>query len=76
MRCLWPHSLQANCTRVSQIKTIQTAGADHVFRISSEIAQGILPAIYAALNATLPSYLEALAEQHGGLPETAAEVID
>ncbi|MBA3463281.1 MAG: cation:proton antiporter [Deltaproteobacteria bacterium] len=77
LRQLAPNAIIiANCNRVSQIKPIQSAGADHVFRISSEIAQGILPAIYAALNATLPSYLEALAEQHGGAPEAATEVID
>jgi len=65
----------ANCTRVSEVKSIRAAGADHVFRTASEVALGILPAIYAALNAGLPSYLEALEEQHGAL-ERRREVID
>lgn len=65
----------ANCTRVSQLRAIRAAGADHVFRISSEVALGILPAIYAALNAELPTYLEALEEQHGA-PDRRREVID
>ena len=65
----------ANCTRVSQVASIRAAGADHVFRIPSEVALGILPAIYAALNAGLPSYLEALEEEHGKL-ERRMEVID
>lgn len=65
----------ANCTRVSQIDSIRAAGADHVFRISSEVALGILPAIYAALNAGLPSYLEALDEEHDAVARRR-EVID
>lgn len=65
----------ANCTRVSQGAALRAAGADHVFRPPTEVALGILPAIYAALNATLPSYLEALAEEHGDLG-ARAEVID
>lgn len=65
----------ANCTRISQVATIRAAGADHVFRISSEVALGILPAIYAALNAGLPSYLEAVEQEHGPLSQRT-EVID
>jgi len=65
----------ANCARVSQVARLRDAGADHVFRISSEAALGILPAIYAALNAGLPSYLEALEEEHGAL-DARREVID
>jgi Kef-type K+ transport system membrane component KefB len=65
----------ANCNRVSQVTSIRAAGADHVFRIPTEVALGILPAIYAALNAGLPSYLEALEEEHGAL-DGRREVID
>jgi Trk K+ transport system NAD-binding subunit len=65
----------ANCTRVSQSGALRAAGADHVFRTPTEVALGILPAVYAALNAALPSYLEALAEEHGAL-EARKEVID
>ena len=46
-----------------------------MFRASTEVALGILPAIYAALNANLPSFQEALDEEHGPL-EGRAEVID
>lgn len=65
----------ANCSRVSQVRVLRAAGADHAFRIPSEVAVGILPAIYAALNAGLPSYLEAIAEEHGAIEERR-EVID
>lgn len=65
----------ANCTRVSQAAAIRAAGADHVFRPPTEVALGILPAIYAALNASLPSYLEAHEEEHGPI-DGRKEVID
>lgn len=65
----------ANCTRVSQVAALRAAGADHVYRAPSEVALGVLPAIYAALNASLPSYLEALEEEHGAI-EKRREVID
>jgi hypothetical protein len=65
----------ANCSQVSQVSSSRAAGADHVFRIPTEVALGILPAIYAALNAGLPSYLEALEEEHGAL-DGRREVID
>ena len=65
----------ANCTRVSDLEPLHQAGADHVFRIPAEAASGVLPAIYAALNAGLPSYLEALEEEHG-VAAARREVID
>ncbi len=65
----------ANCTKGSQVRALRAAGADHVFRAPTEIAQGILPAVYAALNLTLPSYLEALEEEHGS-PEGRDEILD
>jgi Kef-type K+ transport system membrane component KefB len=62
-------------TRVSQVDRLRAAGADHVFRAPTEVALGILPAVYAALNANLPSYQEALEEEHGELGRRA-EVLD
>lgn len=76
LRALAPKAiLIANCTRVSQAAALRAAGVDHVFRAPTEVALGILPAVYAALNANLPSYLEAVEEEHGRL-ESRAEVID
>jgi Kef-type K+ transport system membrane component KefB len=65
----------ANCTRVSQAAAIRAAGANHVFRPPTEVALGILPVVYAALNAALPSYLEAYEDEHGAL-DRRKEVID
>jgi Kef-type K+ transport system membrane component KefB len=65
----------ANCARVSEVNGLRAAGADHVFRVPREVALGILPAIYAALNAGLPSYLEALEEEHGAIADRR-EVLD
>lgn len=76
LRQLAPHAvLIANSTKLSQMHAVRAAGADHVFRAPSEVALGILPAIYAALNAGLPSYLEGREEEHGGLADRR-EVID
>jgi Kef-type K+ transport system membrane component KefB len=76
LRQLAPNAqIIANCTQVSHAAAIRAAGANHVFRAPTEVALGILPAIYAALNASLPSYLEASAEEHGVLDERR-EVID
>lgn len=65
----------ANCTKVSQIAALRAAGADHVFRAPTEVALGVLPAIYAALNANLRQFQESLEEEHGRL-EARAEVLD
>jgi voltage-gated potassium channel Kch len=65
----------ATCTRVSQAAALRAAGANHIFRPPTEVALGILPAIYAALNASLPSYLEAHEDEHGALDQRK-EVID
>ncbi len=76
LRQLAPNAaIIANCTRASQVTAVRAAGADHVFRPQAEVALGVLPAIYAALNASLPSYLEALEVEHGTLAERR-EVID
>jgi Kef-type K+ transport system membrane component KefB len=65
----------ATSTKLSEIQKLRAAGADHVFRPPTEIALGLLPAIYAALNAGLESYLEALTEEHGTFADRA-EIID
>jgi voltage-gated potassium channel Kch len=65
----------ASATRVSHVERLRAAGADHVFRAPTEVALGILPAVYAALNANLASYQEAVEEEHGAL-EQRAEVLD
>lgn len=76
LRQLAPNAqIIANCARASEAAAIRAAGADHVFRPPTEVALGILPVIYAALAAGLPSYLEALKEEHGELDRTN-EVID
>ena len=76
LRKLAPNAaIVANCTRVSQVPALRAAGADHIYRPPTEIALGILPAIYAALNANLPSYVQNLEEEHGVL-EKRAEVLD
>lgn len=75
LRALAPKAiLIANCTTVSGLERLRAAGADHVFRASTEVALGVLPAIYAALNASLESYHEGHVEQHG--PLGAPEVLD
>jgi voltage-gated potassium channel Kch len=62
-------------TKISQVAKLRAAGANHVFRAPTEVALGVLPAVYAALNANLASYQEALEEEHGAL-EQRAEVLD
>jgi Kef-type K+ transport system membrane component KefB len=75
VRALAPRAIIiANCTTVSSVARLRAAGADHVFRASTEVALGVLPALYAALNASLESYHEGLYEQHG--PPDSPEVLD
>lgn len=75
VRALAPKAIiVANCTGVSGVKALRAAGADHVFRAANETAQGLLPAISAALNANLESFHEGLGEKHGLLD--APEVLD
>jgi Kef-type K+ transport system membrane component KefB len=65
----------ACATRGSQAAELRAAGADHVFRPASEAALGLAPAIYAALDGALPSFVEAKAEEHGALG-ARVEVLD
>jgi Kef-type K+ transport system membrane component KefB len=75
LRALAPKAIIiANCTSVSGVERLRAAGADHVFRAATEVALGILPAIYAALNANLSSYHAGLYGQHG--PLESPEVLD
>lgn len=76
LRALAPQAtLIACCSKVSEASALRAAGADHVFRVPTEVALGVLPAIHAALSGALPSYLEAVNEQHGAL-EARHEVLD
>ena len=65
----------ANATKASGVSTVRKAGADHVFRVPTAVAERVLPAIYAALNANFPSYLEAIEKEHG-TGEQRSEIVD
>lgn len=65
----------ASATQASQAPALRAAGADHVFRPPSEVALGVLPAINAALDGQLASFIEAQLEVHGPL-DAKDEVID
>jgi Kef-type K+ transport system membrane component KefB len=76
LRALAPTAEIIACaTRTSQAAELVAAGADHVYRPASEVAMGLAPAIYAALDGNLHGYLEAANESHGAL-ERRGEVID
>lgn len=76
VRALAPDAeLIACATRASQAAELRAAGADHVFRPPSEVALGLVPAIFAALDGNLPGYVEAQTDAHGAL-DRRAEVID
>ena len=65
----------ACATRISDVDALRAAGASHVFRPSTEIALGVLPAVYAALEGALPEYATAQDQAHGRVDQRA-EVID
>jgi Kef-type K+ transport system membrane component KefB len=65
----------ANCSKMSQLAALRAAGADHVFRAATEVAVGVLPAIHAALEGGLPSFLEDREAERGRLDDRV-EVID
>jgi Kef-type K+ transport system membrane component KefB len=65
----------AGCTRASRVAAVRAAGADLVFRAATEVAVGLLPAIGAALNASMPSFLQALDEERGPI-DKRSEVLD
>jgi Kef-type K+ transport system membrane component KefB len=62
-------------SRTSAIKELLEAGADYAFLVPTEAAQGVLAAIYAALNGGLPSFIESHREQLGTLSERR-EILD
>ena len=76
VRALAPRAEIIACaTSISDVAALRAAGADLVFRPPSEVAIGLAPAIYAALDGDLRSYIEATTEAHGRL-EDRREVID
>ena len=76
VRALAPDAIVIACaTRVSDAAALRAAGADHVFRPPTEAALGLVPAIGAALDGTLPSFVVGQGEAHGRLVP-GAEVID
>lgn len=76
LRQLAPNAiLIASSTKVSDAAELRAAGANHVFRPATEVALGILPAIYAALEGALPSFIESHDQAHGRIAERA-EVLD
>ncbi len=68
-------AIMAGCSNSAQLAQLRAAGAAFVFHLPTEVALGVLPAIYAALNNQLPSYVETADEQHGAL-ESRSHVID
>lgn len=76
VRALAPRAtIIATCTTVSHGARLRAAGADHVFHAATEVALGVLPAVFAALDGRLASFIEAREEEHGRL-DARSHVID
>jgi Kef-type K+ transport system membrane component KefB len=76
VRALAPHATVMACaTRASDAPALRAAGADHVFRPPSEVAQGLVPAISAALDGAWDGYAAARADDDAARA-SGAEVID
>lgn len=76
LRALAPRTtIIATCTRLSQAASLHAAGADHVFHAATEVALGVLPAVFAALDGKLASFIDAREEEHGSL-DARAQAID
>jgi Kef-type K+ transport system membrane component KefB/voltage-gated potassium channel Kch len=76
VRALAPRAtIIATCTTVSHGARLRAAGADHVFHAATEVALGVLPAVFAALDGRLASFIEAREEEHGRL-DVRSHVID
>lgn len=59
VRALAPQAvIIANCTPTAGVAKLKAAGANHVFRVATEAAHGLLPAIEASLNGTLETFQE------------------
>jgi Trk K+ transport system NAD-binding subunit len=76
VRSLAPEAkLFACATRASDASTLRAAGADHVFRPPSEVAQGLVPAIGAALDGAWDGFAAARADDDAARA-SGAEIID
>ena len=70
-----PAALAPRRARASDLPALRAAGADHAFRPPAEIAIGLVPAIFAALDGDLRAFVESYQQQHGAR-DGHAEVID
>jgi Kef-type K+ transport system membrane component KefB len=65
----------AHALRAADVDALYEAGATYVFMQRTETSRGILPAVYAAMNGTLPQHLEQRRMEYGMLRERR-EVMD
>jgi voltage-gated potassium channel Kch len=76
LRALAPNAIIiATATTLTQVAKARAAGADHVFHAATEVALGVVPAVFAALDGRLPSFIDARIDEHGSL-EPRVHVID
>lgn len=76
VRALAPSATIIACaTKLSDAPLLRDAGADHVFRPPTETALGILPAVFAALDGSMDSFVVAQEESLGRMV-VGSEVID
>jgi Kef-type K+ transport system membrane component KefB len=76
LRALAPDAMiLATATTVSRAGQLRAAGADHVFHVATEVALGVMPAVFAALDGKLDAFVEARTEEHGSL-DVRSHVID
>ena len=76
VRALAPSATIIACaTKISDAPLLRDAGADHVFRPPTETALGILPAVFAALDGSMDSFVVAQEESLGRMV-VGSEVID
>jgi Kef-type K+ transport system membrane component KefB len=76
LRALAPQATILVCaSRTSAIRELLDAGADYAFTVPAEAAHGLLGAIYASLNGSLPSFIESHEHQLGRLVDRK-EVLD
>lgn len=76
LRALAPSATILVCaSRTAALRGILDAGADYAFTVPAEAAQGLLAAIVASMNGSLPSFIEAHERQLGRLVERK-EVLD
>lgn len=60
-------TIVATCTTLTQSATLRAAGADYAFHPATEVAIGVLPALFAALDGMLASFIDAREGEHGPL---------